>query len=115
MKNTIKNFSDNFVKECVRARITHELEKKPQKLYERICHDADALFESKYKNNSIYFDENEKCYIFRGGSPELVRFNEASSFLGHGDGILIVSENGQKFIAETESQRGYPSEIFSGS
>jgi hypothetical protein len=115
MKSTIKKFSDKFVNKNLQTRIEHEFQNKPGKLYERICHDADSLFQSKFKNSSIEFDENEICYIFRGGKPELVKFHEANRFLGNGDGVLIVSENGQKFIAETEYQKGYPSEIFSGS
>lgn len=115
MCNAAEKFVSKFVLKAMQERVKHEWSKKPDKLYERICHHANELFDKSLKNKKVHFGEGEKCYIFRGGKLEIVEFREANLSLGCGNGALVVAETGEKFIAETESNKGHPYESYAGS
>lgn len=114
MDKVPENFANHFVRKDIRERVIHEWKKKPEKLHARICHSANDMFDDRYKNQIASFESNEKCFILNGRNIELSTFQEAESYLGIGSGVLIVSENGNKFIAETESSKGVPYETYAG-
>lgn len=108
-------FLQKFVRKTMRKRVAHEWQKKPEKLHARICHQAGELFESKFKSQTVEFTSKEECLVLSGSQIKILQFSEIKDFLGVGDGILIVSIDGSRFIAETETVKGRPHEIYSGS
>lgn len=100
----IEKFASHFVIATFRERFSHEALKKPHKLNARICHAIETVFESKYKGGSVEFESIEPCiYISRSEKIRELSWLEASKYIGCG-GILVISQKGNKFYAETEGE-----------
>lgn len=98
----LKEFADRFVNEEFRERFLHEAARKPSKLNERVCHQIECLFDKKYKNGAPIFAQEETCIVLTSGGQKTLPWSKASLLLGIGEGVLIISESGRKFVAETE-------------
>lgn len=100
----IEYFASHFVIATFQDRFSHEALKKPHKLNARICHAIETVFESKYRGGSVEFEPTEPCiYISRSEQVCELSWLEASKFVGCG-GILVISQKGNKFYAETEGE-----------
>lgn len=99
----------------MRDRVAHEWEKKPDKLHYRICHQADRVFADNFRGGHTDFGSNEVVLVQSGSQPREIRFSEAEKRLGCGYGVLNVSTDGSRFLAETESGKHHPYEVYGGS
>lgn len=98
----------------MRDRVAHEWRKKPARLHYRICHKSEELFLKQYKGKRVTFQDHEEVMYLCGTKTHEGVFAEAAEHLGFGMGVLIVALDGSKFIAETEYEQGFPSEVYGG-
>lgn len=119
LEKTMASLPDHFVQRFVRRemrdRVAHEWEKKPDKLHFRICHNADALFADSFRGGHADFGSDEIVLALSGSTTKEIPFSESQKYLGCGRGVLIVSTDGSRFLAETESGKDQPYEIYAGS
>lgn len=111
-------FVECFIRKAMRERVAHEWIKKPGTLHYRICHKADELFLAKLKGGTVTFTSEEPVFMLCIGTQDhlnVIPFAEAEKKLAYGGGLLIISEDGHKFIAETEAEIGLPSIRYAGS
>ena len=114
MKPLPENFIEQFIQKRMRDRVAHEWRKKPDRLHYRICHKSAELFLNQYKGKRVTFHDHEEVLYLCGTQRCEGVFAEAARYLGSGTGILIVTLDGGKFIAETEYESGFPSEMYGG-
>lgn len=107
-------FLQRFVRKEVRDRVAHEWKQKPDKLHDRICHHADELFADYLRGGHADFGSDEIVLVLSRQATKEISFSEAERHLGCGDGVLIVSTDGSRFLVETESGKGHPYEIYAG-
>ncbi len=114
-----KEFLDRYVRKAFRERFSHEWKSKPGRLNSRICHFSDELFKPEFKHDQydyskICFKDDEGVLILGSAYVDKIKYCEAKVFLGRGIGVLIISIDGTKFIAETESMKGQPYKTYVG-
>lgn len=113
MPNLPHLFVQQYIQKTMQERVTHEWRKKPKSLHYRICHQADELFFSEHKGQIARFENAETVLILGFGIYGQMRFEDAKKHLGLGGGTLIISADGQKFIAETEASKAVPTVTYS--
>jgi hypothetical protein len=73
------------------------------------------LFKEQFRNGHAEFRGDEHVLFLCGSNIDEIPFSEAKEYLSVGYGTLIVATDGSRFIAETESEKGHPYEIYAGS
>jgi len=110
-----RTFADSFVLPDVRERFLHEAAQRPEKLYQRICHNIGDVFPPALATNKITFDHSAECFLLQGlRGFTVTTWGEASRHMGLGEGCLIIDATGKTFYAETEAVRGCPSITYAG-
>jgi hypothetical protein len=103
----------NFVETTFRDRFVHEASKKPSKLRARVCHEINRVFQARYKAGLVRGLAGESWYLLDNNTAfRQCSWGEVSSLMRLGIGILAISENGDKFYAESEDSSGM--EVWAG-
>ena len=63
---SLKAFTERFILATARERFLHEAKKKPQRLLERICHNAQELFDTSLTGNRFKPIETNEYLIPSG-------------------------------------------------
>ncbi len=112
---SLKAFTDRFVLATARERFLHEAKNKPQRLLERICHSAHELLDKSLTGNRFKPKEANEYLMLSGKKGFIViTGQQAFNLMGSGEGVLIISVDGEDFYAETEATKGTPSMQYSG-
>lgn len=113
MKHTLEQFAKNFVKSHYQTRCIHDALKKPNKLMAKICHKTSEVFDNKYKDNSILYEDDADCYFWElTGHMQKTTWSVAMETVEMGGGgYLIIELGGNKFYAQSEGQ---PANIYMG-
>ena len=101
-EKTLSEFANRHVRNEFRGRFIHEALKCPSKLHKKLCHKIGLLFDDKYIDGTAVFAPDEICLVVARSRIEEIPWSDAKLLLGWGDGVLIVSECGRKFKAESE-------------
>ena len=107
-------FLRTFVRRSLRERFAHEWGRRPGTAHGRICHGISDLFEDRWQSSAAPFAPDEPCLLLGGGAARTATFAEAAADLGAGSGVLIVSLDGGRFVAESEATQGCPSVRYAG-
>ncbi|MAT68100.1 MAG: hypothetical protein CMJ58_01100 [Planctomycetaceae bacterium] len=110
-----QTFVDHFIRKPLRERVAHEWRKRPERLEYRICHRAHELFPVSLKGGTARFDADEMVLVLRGTETEEMPYSAVEPYLNCGLGVLVVSRDGRRFLAETEAGPGRPCEVYAGS
>jgi len=114
MKKAPTAFIESFIQKEHRERVSHEWCKKEEKLYYKICHNSEELFKPECSGRASTINSNESCFMLSGSRINEVLYSEAEKKIDTGYGVLIVTTSGNKFYAESESTKGYPSVSYAG-
>jgi hypothetical protein len=106
-----EQFLTRFVKRDMRERVAHEWVKKPDRLWGRICHHMETLFDDKYCGVEIALDKESRVFVLPG-EDQPIRVAEVEG-IGSGS-LLLVAVDGSWFYAETERDYQVPVEVWSG-
>lgn len=111
----LRRFADKFILATARERFIHEARKKPQRVLDRVCHNAHELFDTSLKGNRFQPTEADDYLMLSGKSGFIViQGSQVSRRIGTGEGVLIISMSGEAFYAETEAMRGIPAIEYRG-
>lgn len=108
MKHTIEQFSKNFVKSHYQGRCVHDALKKPNKMMQKICHRISEVFDDKYRDNLMTYDEHAECYFWcLTGHVDKTTWSAAMNVVNitGGGGYLIIEVGGNKFFAQSEGKQ----------
>ena len=109
-----QTFIESFIKPSMHGRLSHEWKNKPGELLERVCHNADSLFIESSKGNESAINQDEQVYVVTTKRVQQMSYCEAEAKIWHGDGSLIVSIDGRKFVAESECTKDSVTVTYAG-
>ncbi|MEO0415286.1 MAG: hypothetical protein AAF226_10080 [Verrucomicrobiota bacterium] len=112
----LEEFAGRFVLASFRERFVHEALKKPTKLHERICHQIDDVFPTRYRGGSLPFKAGDSVFPIIGTDRDCVdecKWEDIADREATGYGFLVASHDLIHFYAETESELGFPYKTYS--
>jgi hypothetical protein len=103
MNPVVAAFAESCVLAEVRERFGHELNKRPARAYERICHNTAETLQPKFLLGSVSFAPEERCLVLdtSKGFREAT-WAEIEKKTGLYGGLLVLSIQAPKFYAESE-------------
>jgi hypothetical protein len=108
-------FLESCVRKEARDRFKHDWAKRPERLDYRVCHDLELLFLPRFRGKSAIFGANEDVIVFFCGSARVMQYADAEALLDSGEGILLISMDGRRFLAQSEYVKGAGREQYGSS